>query len=476
MSPYWQNNSCSPFLGSNGTCNLGNLASYAINVSDAASVAAGVRFAQKKNIKLTIKNTGHDFLGRSAGEGSLALWTRNLKDMSFFNYSSTHYTGPAARIGAGIQAHEVYEAAHQHGLRVVAGSCPSVGVAGGFTQGAGHGPLGSTYGLGADQTLQFEVITASGQHLTASPTQNADLYWALSGGGAGNYAVVLSLTIKAHQDGPVAGASLTFTSNDADRFWAGVTAWLKHLLVLDKIPGFNTLWAFNNQGFTLQYATLPGGSLANMTTALAPFVQELGAFNLSLAAYDTKVNPTFREHYKYWATQTYDTNNSIGGRLIPRSAVHNNLPALVTVFRDIVNSNNVPGAIISGIANNVTHTRVGNTAVSNAVLPAWRDSLFSAVLGIPLALDASRNVMRSGQAQLNEWQDELRALTPRGGTYINEATYDNANWKSDYYGANYGALQAIKAKYDPNGLLWSNAAVGSDAWSVAPDGRLCRLK
>ena len=64
---------------------------------------------------------------------------------------------------------------------------------GGYVQGGGHGPLAASYGLAADNTLEFEVVTVDGRHLIASPIQNSDLYWALSGGGAGNYAVVLSL-------------------------------------------------------------------------------------------------------------------------------------------------------------------------------------------------------------------------------------------------------------------------------------------
>ncbi len=70
MSPYWMNNSCDPFFGPSGACTLGNLASYAINVASAQDVIAGVCFASSNNIRLTIKNTGHDYLGRSSGAGS----------------------------------------------------------------------------------------------------------------------------------------------------------------------------------------------------------------------------------------------------------------------------------------------------------------------------------------------------------------------------------------------------------------------
>lgn len=351
-----------PFLAPNGTCTLANLASYAINVSDAGTVAAGIQFAQEKNIKLTIKNTGHDILGRSAGKGSLALWTHNLKDMSFFNYTNPYYTGPATRVGAGVQNFEVYQAASRHGLRVVGGSCPTVGKAGGFTQGYGHGPLGATYGLGADNTLEFEVVTVDGKHLTASPTENADLYWALSGGGSGNYAVVISTTVKAYKDGPLAGASFSFLNTDADAFWSAVAAWMKHLLVLDQITGLYTLWAFSNETFLLEYATLSGGDTADMLAALDPFFQELKTLNVTLTSNQTGVHSTFEEHYTFWATQQYDTNVSVSGRPIQRSAVQDRLPESVAALRGIVSDESLPGAVISGIANNVTHARVGQPA------------------------------------------------------------------------------------------------------------------
>lgn len=78
------------------------------------------------------------YLGKSTGKGALSLWTHNLKSISFQNYTSQAYTGPAIKIGAGVQAFEAYTAAAAHGLRVVGGECITVGLAGGFTQGGGH--------------------------------------------------------------------------------------------------------------------------------------------------------------------------------------------------------------------------------------------------------------------------------------------------------------------------------------------------
>ncbi|KAI1375600.1 hypothetical protein F4677DRAFT_454849 [Hypoxylon crocopeplum] len=474
MSPYWMNRSCSPFDGPSGSCTLGNLAAYAINVSGADDVIAGVKFASKYNIRLIMKNTGHDFLGRSSGEGALALWTHNMKETSLINYQSSSYTGPAMRIGAGVTNIEMYTAASALGYRAVGGSCPTVGAAGGYAQAGGHGPLGSKYGLGSDQILEYEVVNAAGKLITASPTQNSDLYWALAGGGPGNLAVIVSITAKVYKDGPIAGAGFAFT-NTGDNYWAAISAWLKHLLVLDKIPGFSSLWAFTALGFQLQFATLPDSQAADITTALQPFFDEAKALNVTIMNNVANVHANFLEHYNAWSTQAYDTNNSIGGRLISRSVVQNNLPALMDAFANIVvNSTNVGGSLISGISGNVTHARVGNTAASNSVLPAWRDSLFTMTIGIPLTQDAAWPEMNRGQVQLNAWQDQLRAVTPGGGTYMNEATYDNPNWKTDYYGTNYNQLLSIKNKYDPDYVFWGNVAVGSDLWRVNADGRLCR--
>lgn len=471
------NRSCSPFDASSGSCTLGNLASFAINVQKASDVIAGVNFAQQNNIRLVVKNTGHDFLGRSTGEGALALWTHNLKDTTFIsNYRSSGYSGTAMRIGAGVTNIEMYTAADKVGYRAVGGSCPSVGAGGGYTQAGGHGPLGAKYGLGSDQVLEYEVVTAKGKHVTASTAQNPDLYWAIAGGGPGNYAVLLSVTVKVHKDGPIAGAGFSF-ANTGDNYFKAISAWLEHLLVLDEIEGFGTLWAFTALGFQLQYATLPDRSAADMTAALEPFFAKARALNVTIVNRTVNQHAGFLAHYGAWATQSYDTNNSVGGRLIPRSVVKHNLPALVAAMADItVNSSSVGGSAVTGISANVSHARVGNQASSNSVLPAWRDALFNMNIGIPLTEDASWAEMSRGQAQLNVWQNEMRVVTPGGGTYINEATYDNVNWKTDYFGRNYDRLLSIKNKYDPDRLLWANTAVGSDvSWKPAADGRLCRV-
>lgn len=75
------------------------------------------------------------------------------------------------KIGAGIQGFEALEAAHDAGFVTVGGECPTVGIAGGYTQGGGHSALSSNFGMGADQALSWEVVTAGGNLVTASRTE-----------------------------------------------------------------------------------------------------------------------------------------------------------------------------------------------------------------------------------------------------------------------------------------------------------------
>jgi hypothetical protein len=98
------------------------------------------------------------------------------------------------------------------------------------------------------------------------------------------------------------------------------------------------------------------------------------------------------------------------------------------------------------------------------------------IIAVSFNAAASNEELQYIQERLNDWQDQVKAADPdNSGAYMNEATYDNPDWKKDYYGAIYGALLAIKEKYDPGFALWSRPSVGSDIGrNVAQDGRLPR--
>ncbi|RYP78465.1 hypothetical protein DL769_003188 [Monosporascus sp. CRB-8-3] len=386
MSPYWLNMSCSPFTPADAPCILGSIAAQAHR------------------------------------RGGLALWTHNLKHISFLNYSSPHYTGPAVKLGAGVQAVEVYQAAQTQGLRVTGGFCPTVGLAGGYIQGAGHGALEGLYGLAADNTLEFEVVTTEGQHLVATPTNNSDQYWALNGGGG------------------------------------------------------STFRGFTSEPFQPYYATLPDADEAAMAAAMAPFIQELETLGLSYTN-TTSYNPTYYDHFAQYTPGlpfgSYATNSVIGGRLIARLTVQDRLGDLMSAFRNITTAGGRHPFRVNGVASNVTHGRVGNAAGANAVHPAWRDALYWLNMDVYFDERGPAAVVGALQARMNAYQDVLKALMPGGGAYMNKGTFDNPEWKADYYGPNYERLLGVKARYDPGFLLYGPASVGSDYWTVAAD--VCRI-
>lgn len=476
VAPLFQNQSCDPFTPISKPCTLGNYVDFAINVTSAADVIAGVRFAQSQNIRLVIKNTGHDLLGKSTGKGALGIWTHYLKSTRFSTYRSATYSGPAAKLGAGIQGWEAYEAANANGLRVVGGTCPTVGVSGGYTQGGGHSLLSSINGLSADNVLEWEVVTADGNELVATPSNSPDLYWALSGGGGGTYAIVISMTVKAHAEGLVSTAALSIASTDAgqDEYWSAIAAFHANLPVwVDE--GAVAPYTITDSLFYLQPLTFPGLDAQEVTTLIQPFIVKLKTLNVTYALNITAFPTYFEAFAQYFGPLPYGTYTSAqvqGGRLMPRSVVENNNAGLTAALKKITASG--PYTVI-GVGVNVSHAVAGNTPSTNAVLPNWRDSLitFNIFSEWDFSIPLAQNVAKETEIT-QTIVPTLEAISPGAGAYLNEADPNQPNWQETFYGSNYAALKAVKKKYDPLNLFYATTAVGSEAWVVASDGRLCR--
>lgn len=133
---------------------------------------------------LLYRNTGHDFVGRASGLGSLSIWTHYLKDFQYLpEYQVGEYKGKAGRVGAGIESWEMFSQMDKYNVTFVVAGGYTVGAYGGWMAGGGHSALASKYGLGADQVLSLQVVTADGRFVTADPEQNTDLFYALRGGG-----------------------------------------------------------------------------------------------------------------------------------------------------------------------------------------------------------------------------------------------------------------------------------------------------
>ncbi|KAH7318998.1 hypothetical protein BKA65DRAFT_599150 [Rhexocercosporidium sp. MPI-PUGE-AT-0058] len=474
--PWFQNGTCDPFHLRNVSCTLGNLVSYSVNVTSAAQVSTTLRFARSKNLRIAIKNTGHDFLGKNTAKGGLGIWTHNLNSIDIlWNYTSKEYAGPAIKIGAGTQAYAAYEAAHAVGYRVLGGTCPTVGLAGGYTQGGGHSALSSIYGMAADSVLEWEVVTPNGEHITASPESYPDLYWAISGGGGGTFGVVISLTTKLYKDTPTVGAQIFFNSTSApgSTFWEAAEKFHGGLEpIVDS--GAVALFAVTNGTF-LAYVTAPSHTEAQIASQLKFITGFLDSKN---ATYTLKItsDPSYFDHFvRFYGPLPggiWETSHLISSRLIPRSVVRNQNSAITNLYRDIVKDGDW---IVSGIVLNASHKVAGNKPGRNAVNPAWRQALVHTIVYSVWDWEAPISVMQAREDHLTNYiSPSLEALTPSSGTYLNEANFGQKNWQDVFYGNNYARLLAVKHKYDPEGLLYAPTAVGADAWVLAGDGRLCR--
>lgn len=473
MAPWFANQSCDPFTDRSKPCTLGNYASYAVNATTPEHVRAAVLFAQLRNIRFVVRNTGHDYLGRSTGAGSIAVWTHYMKSTEVVNYRDAYYTGKALKMGAGVQGFEAMAAAKASGLVVVGGECPTVGVAGGYTQGGGHSALTTSFGLAADQTLSFEVVTADGRIVTATRSQNSDLFWALSGGGGGTYGVVTSLTAKAFPDKKVGGAQVVFYAGGTtpDKFYAAIKSFHALLPAMVDAGGL-VIYYFNDAFFQIAPITMFDKTSAQVQAVLAPFIASITAIGIPHTVVYSETADYTAHYDKYLGPLPYGNIQvgiaQYGGRLIPRTTITQNLTAFMTASRSITEN----GVIFIGVATDVSPFA---SKVDNAVLPAWRKTLVSATLTTPWSFTAPWTDIIALQDKMTNFViPTLEAVTPGGGVYMNEADFRQPNWQKEFFGVNYAKLNQIKEKWDPRHLFWSLKTVGSEYWNVEASGRMCK--
>ncbi|KAL2862488.1 putative isoamyl alcohol oxidase [Aspergillus lucknowensis] len=474
MHQFFANRSCDPFTPRDTPCELGNYVSYAVDVASGDDVIAAIKFAQQNNIRFVIRNTGHDYLGRSTGAGALSVWTHHLDSIEYLNWTDPTYSGPAYKLGSGVQGYQVLEATHARGHVLVGGECPTVGLAGGYTQGGGHSALSTNFGLGADQTLAFEVVTAAGKVVTASRTSNTDLYWALSGGGAGNYGVVLSATVKAYPNAVVSGASVAFSTRNltSDVFVEAVTRF--HEL----------LPAMIDAGTTVIYQILPGTFLIHPLTAynqtseqvktiLAPLLSALTDLGVPHTATYTQYD-SYYDHYADYMGPLPNGNLGVGefnygGRLLPRAALESNSAGIATVLHNLT----AQGVVAVGVGLNVSRTN----DVPNAIFDPWRNAAVTLQIGSAWSNTAPWSKMLADQKHMTDsLVPQLEAVSPGSGAYENEADFRQANWKETFFGSNYNALARVKAKWDPHHFFYALKGVGSDFWTVSESGRMCKAE
>jgi len=200
----------------------------------AQEVVGSIRLALDEGLPLAVRSGGHNLLNYGNIDGGAVLDLSQLDTVEILD-------GDRVRIGAGATWGHVAEQLGPHGLAITSGDTLSVGV-GGLTQAGGIGWMVRKHGLTIDSVVSAEVVTAAGEVVAASATENPDLFWALRGG-AGNFGVVTSFEFRAQRVSTVHFGSIAFTLDDVPQLlkgWAAVmrTAPEELTTTLVLMPGF----------------------------------------------------------------------------------------------------------------------------------------------------------------------------------------------------------------------------------------------
>ena len=171
-----------------------------VRVADAGDVAATIAYACRNDLEIAVRSGGHSLAGHSTGDGVMVVDMRDLRGLHIDLEAGTAWAG------VGLTAGEVTNALAEHGMAVPFGDTASVGI-GGITLGGGIGYLARKYGLTIDSLVAAEVVTADGEVRMASATENADLFWALRGGG-GNFGIVTRFCYRMSPVGQVLGGAI----------------------------------------------------------------------------------------------------------------------------------------------------------------------------------------------------------------------------------------------------------------------------
>ncbi|KAF5489633.1 FAD-linked oxidoreductase ZEB1 [Colletotrichum siamense] len=467
----WSNDTCLPDAAY--LCRADGYSAFVVNATTPEHVKFGVDFARENNVRLIIKSTGHDYLGRSFAPGSLSIWVHHMQDVQYHGAgfqlagSDIAIEGNAVTVGGGTELYNAQKALAEHGQAIVGGGCGTVGV-GGFTPGGGHSLLGPRYGMAADNVLQMEIISPKGEIMTINEAQNMDLFWAMRGGGPGTFGVITSITFSTHPS-PVITHTFWAVRTEPDApYLPALTAY-----VLSQMPALEragmSMYCTSSRvlmGNPFPVQSLPAQIAGMMGVALlqdqpdSEAMQELWQpINATIAArWPEAVFVLQTEQFASWFDwfDKYRDARPVGyhlifaSRLLDEAALTEDVDALAAAVGTATERvGRVTAFLVSGRGVHEAMPRGGG----NAVHPAWRRAYVHAMATTQFpAMNATAK--REAIELVDAAAEGLRELAPNMGSYINEGSVYEKDWQQAYWGANYERLLSIKKTVDPEDVLW----------------------
>jgi hypothetical protein len=407
--------------------------------SGVADVIAAVNFARENNLLTAIRGGGHNVGGRALCDDGLVIDLSRMR--SVFVDPSTR----RVRVQGGATLGDIDRETHVFGLAVPCGIVSKTGI-GGLTLGGGVGWLIRKHGMSIDNLLSAQVVTAEGKVLTASASENADLFWALRGGG-GNFGVVTSFEFQAHSVATVLGGLLLYPR-------AAAVDVLRHFRDFitsapDELTAYGALLHGPDGSPLVGVIPCYCGDAAEGERVLQPlrrFGSPImdGVQAMPFPAMQSLLGPSFPDgNQNYW-----------------KSTLQRDLPdEAITAIVEHANRLQSPLSIIALEYYGGAAGRVSNeaTAFPHRHLP-W-DILFIAQWTDPRQTNLHRDWARSGEEMLRPFSQNahlLSALDVEGEDVIKTA-----------FGPNLTRLAAIKKKYDPANFFRVNQNIKPGAQADA---------
>jgi FAD/FMN-containing dehydrogenase len=406
---------------------------------DAADdVLHAISYARENGLELSIRGGGHNIAGSSLCDNGVLIDLSNMKTVSVDAQNRRAYVEPGATLG------DFDKAAQAHGLATPMGINSTTGVAG-LTLGGGFGWLTRKYGMTIDNLVSADMVTADGRKMRVSEDENAELFWAIRGGG-GNFGVVTRFEFALYPVGPeILAGLLVFPLNQAKQVLQKYREFVK------SAPVELNIWAILRKAPPLPF--LPENVHGKEVIVLAVFY-----------AGDTKegeklIDPLrgfgepYGEHigampYAQWQ-QAFDPLLTPGARNYWKS--HNFTQLSDDALDSIIEfAGKLPSpqceifvGLIAGFANRVP---------SDAMAYGHRDAKF--VLNVHGRWDEAEQ-----DKTCIAWARAFFEATKpyaSAGAYVNFMTGDEGDRVAAAYGENYSRLKEIKKKYDPENIFHNN--------------------